>query len=157
MSAAACLAPAPSPMDGAPVSVFLPGLVLGLVCLAVLLIVVLPRVLSWHRARGREVLDPLQAEEMMLGHGVLVVDLRDAETFRRKGHIRGCLHVPFPELARRFETPDPAARRPMVLVDESDALACRAYDLLRARGFEWIYVLKGGMRAWREAKRPLTR
>ncbi|HJW71659.1 MAG TPA: rhodanese-like domain-containing protein, partial [Geothrix sp.] len=93
---------------------------------------------------------------MMVGSGVLVVDLRDGETFRRKGHIRGCLHVPFPELPSRFGTPDPAARRPMVLVDESDALSWQAYDLLQARGFDWIYVLKGGMRAWRGAKRPLA-
>jgi len=30
-------------------------------------------------------------------------------------------------------------------------------DLLTARGFTWVYVLKGGMVAWRSASRPLTR
>lgn len=147
-------APLPSGSDPAPL--YLPGLTLGLACLVLLLLVALPRILSWRRTRERQALDPLQLEEMLLGSGVLVVDLRDGETFRRKGHIRGCLHVPFPELARRFEAPDPAARRPLVLVDETDALACQAYDLLRARGFDWIYVLKGGLRAWRGAKRPVA-
>lgn len=157
MSAAARLAQQPVSGGGAQAGLYLPGLILGLVCLLVLLFVALPRILSWYRARGREVLDPLQLEEMLLGAGVLVVDLREGETFRRKGHIRGCLHVPFPELPRRFGTPDPAARRPMVLVDESDALSHQAYDQLRARGFQWVYVLKGGMRAWRGARRPLAR
>lgn len=134
----------------------LPGLLLAIACLLILLPLVLPRLASWRRAKGRPVLEPLQVEELLLGPGALVVDLRDPAAFR-EGHIRGCLHVPFPELGHRFSAPDPKARRAMVLVDETDALAHQAYDLLTRRGFDWLYVLKGGMRAWRRANRPVAR
>ena len=135
---------------------FLPGLVFAALCLLLLFGVALPRLRSWRRGRGRPVLDPLQLEELLQGPGVLLVDLRDDAAFRR-GHIRGCLHVPFGDLARRFEIPDPRAKRALVLVDETDALSHRGLDLLTAKGFSWIYVLKGGMRAWRGESRPVVK
>jgi rhodanese-related sulfurtransferase len=135
---------------------FLPGLVFAALCLVLLFAVALPRLRSWLRGKGRPVLDPLQVEELLQGPGVLLVDLREDEAFRQ-GHIRGCLHVPFGELTRRFAAPDPQAKRALVLVDETDALSHRALRLLMARGFEWVYVLQGGMRAWRSESRPVVK
>mgnify|MGYP000079956367 CR=1 FL=1 len=135
---------------------FLPGLVFSTLCLLLLFAVALPRLRSWRRGQGRPVLDPLQVEELLQGPGVLLVDLRENEAFRR-GHIRGCLHVPFAELTRRLAAPDPQAKRALVLVDETDALSHRALRQLTARGFEWVYVLKGGMRAWRAESRPVVK
>lgn len=135
---------------------FLPGLVFSALCLLLLFAVALPRLRSWRRGQGRPVLDPLQVEELLQGPGVLLVDLREDEAFRR-GHIRGCLHVPFAELTRRLAAPDPQAKRALVLVDETDALSHRALRQLTARGFEWVYVLKGGMRAWRAESRPVVK
>lgn len=135
---------------------FLPGLVFAALCLLLLFAVALPRLRSWRRGQGRPVLDPLQVEELLQGPGVLLVDLREDEAFRR-GHIRGCLHVPFAELTRRLAAPDPKAKRALVLVDETDALSHRALRQLTARGFEWVYVLKGGMRAWRAESRPVVK
>ena len=135
---------------------FLPGSLLAVVCLLILVLVVLPRLASWRRGRGRPVLDPVQVSELISGSGALVVDLRSAEAFRT-GHIRGCLHVPFAELPTRFAVPDPKARRALILVDETDEQSHHALDLLMARGFNWVYVMKGGMRAWRQGNRPIAK
>jgi rhodanese-related sulfurtransferase len=133
---------------------YLPGVLFAAFCLLILFLVVLPRLGSWRRGRGRPVLDPVQVEELISGSGALVVDLREVRAFRA-GHIRGCLHVPFEQLATRFAAPDPKARRALILVDETDELSHRAFDLLTRRGFSWLYVMKGGMRAWRRASRPM--
>jgi rhodanese-related sulfurtransferase len=135
---------------------WLPGAFFAVLCLIVGFLVSLPRIAAWRRAKGRPVLNPLQLEAMLTGSGALVVDLRNAQDFA-KGHIRGCLHVPFAEFQARFTQPDPKAKRAMILVDETDILSHQALDLLTARGFTWIYVLKGGMEAWRSASRPLVR
>lgn len=135
---------------------FLPGLVFAALCLVLLFLVALPRLRSWRRGQGRPVLDPLQVEELLQGPGVLLVDLRDEAAYR-KGHIRGSLHVPFGDLPNRFKAPDPQAKRALVLVDETDALSHRALKHLTARGFDWVYVLQGGMRAWRGASRPVVK
>jgi rhodanese-related sulfurtransferase len=102
------------------------------------------------------VLDPLQLEELLLGTGALILDLRHPDLFR-KGHIRGAMNLTPEELATRFRVPDPSARRALVLADETDELSHQAYDLLRTRGFDWLYILKGGMRAWRAKSRPLVK
>lgn len=135
---------------------YLPGLLFAAFCLLVLFFVALPRIRSSRRARGRKVLDPVQAEELLMGAGALVVDLRSLEAFRT-GHIRGSLHLPFPELASRFTAPDTKAKRALILMDETDELSHKAYDLLLSRGFDWLYVLKGGMRAWKSASRPVVK
>ena len=135
---------------------YLPGIVIAAVCLLILLLVVLPRMASWGRGRGRPVLDPVQVSELLSGSGALVVDLRNLEAFR-SGHIRGSLHVPYDELATRFAAPDAKAHRDMILVDETDALAHHAYDLLAKRGFGGLYVMKGGMKAWRRGNRPIAK
>jgi rhodanese-related sulfurtransferase len=133
-----------------------PSLVFAALCLLILVGVGLPRFRSWQRGRHRPVLDPLQLEELLLGTGALVLDLRDPAAFQR-GHIRGAMNLSLDQLAARFRTPDPTARRALVLADETDEVSHRAYDLLRARGFDWLYVLKGGMRAWRARSRPLAK
>jgi rhodanese-related sulfurtransferase len=85
-----------------------------------------------------------------------VLDLRSPSAFQQ-GHIRGAMNLTLDQLAARFRTPDPAARRALVLADETDEISHRAFDLLRERGFDWLYVLKGGMRAWRARSRPLVK
>src|SRR5664279_2755983 len=121
--------------------VYLPGLQIAAVCLVLLLLVALPAIASWRRARGRHVLDTAAVESLLLGAGALVVDLREPRDFRT-GHIRGCLQVPFGEVAARFPAPDPKAIRSLVLVDETDVLSHRVYALLIRRGFEGVYVMK---------------
>ncbi len=133
---------------------YLPGVLFAAVCLLLLFLVALPRLGSWRRGRARPVLDPVQVEELISGSGALVVDLREVRAFKA-GHIRGCLHVPFEQLGTKFTAPDPKARRALILVDETDELSHRAFDLLTQRGFSWLYVMKGGMRAWRRASRPM--
>jgi rhodanese-related sulfurtransferase len=136
--------------------VYLPALQIAAVCLVLLVLVALPGIASWRRARGRHVLNPAAVESLLLGAGALVVDLREPKDFRT-GHIRGCLQVPFADLSTQLLAPDPKATRSLILVDETDALSHRAYDLLVRRGFGGIYVMKGGMRAWRRASRPVAK
>jgi len=133
-----------------------PGLVFAGLSLVALLGVALPRIQSWRRGRHRPVLDPLQLEELLLGPGVLVLDLREPADFRG-GHIRGAMNLSLDQLATRFQAPDSAAKRAIVLVDETDEASHLALDLLRGRGFDWLYVLKGGMRAWRARSRPVVK
>ena len=152
---AAALAP-PTLEGGMQHGVYLPGLQIAAVCLVLLLLVALPGIASRRRARSRHVLDPAAVESLLMGAGALVVDLREAKDFRT-GHIRGSLQVPFGDLATRFTAPDPKASRSLILVDETDELSHRAYELLVHRGFGGICVMKGGMRAWRRARRPVAK
>lgn len=108
------------------------------------------------RARHNKVLDPIQVEELMIGTPPQIIDLRTNETYRgEKGHIRGTINIPFEELFRRVGELEHDQKRPIVLVDESDALSHQAARGLAEKGYSWVYVLKGGMRAWRRSNLPI--
>ena len=84
------------------------------------------------------------------------MDLRTREAYAgEEGHIRGALNIPFSELRQRIAELDTSNPRPIVLVDENDLLSHQAMPLLEARGHRWIYVLKGGYRAWVRANYPV--
>jgi rhodanese-related sulfurtransferase len=109
------------------------------------------------RAKLNPTMDPIQVEELMHGTPPLILDLRPVEEFKGKlGHLRGALNIPFSELARRIdEVRGSTGNRPVILVDQDDRLSHLAVPLMRKEGFEWLYVLKGGMKWWVAKKLPV--
>lgn len=110
---------------------------------------------SRWRARGKSTLDTTQLEELVIGSPPQIVDLRSEQEFRGvRGHIRNAVNIPFSQLQQRLGELNTKNPRPIVLVDESDVLSHLAFPMLAARGYTWLYVLRGGMKAWRRAKLP---
>lgn len=108
--------------------------------------------------KGGPTLEPRQVEELMSGSGPMIIDLRPPQVFAAKpGHIRGAANIPLAFLPRELEKLDPREKRPIVLVDDTDELSHRAFLLCKAKGFGWVYVLKGGMKAWKKAGMPMYR
>jgi rhodanese-related sulfurtransferase len=136
-----------------------PWAILGGVSLILILIALTMKLRSLPsnlRARNKSTLDPTQLEELMIGTPPQIVDLRpEAAYLSEKGHIRGAVNIPFNEFKKRIDELDTSHPRPIVLVDESDALSHQVLPLLEERGHRWIYVLKGGFKAWRRAKYPV--
>jgi len=108
------------------------------------------------RARRRPTMTPQQLEGLLQGTPPRIVDLRPREIFEgAKGHIRGAMNIPLSELRLRVGELDARQRDAIVLVDETDRLSHRALPMLSQEGHGWIYVLRGGMRAWRRNKLPV--
>lgn len=127
----------------------------GLLLLLIVIILKARDLPSRLRARGKSTLDPVQLEELMGGTPPNILDIRAEPEFRGEhGHIRGAVNIPFAQLQKRLDELDTSHPRPIVLVDENDILSHQAFPLLEARGHTWIYVLRGGMKAWRRAKMP---
>lgn len=138
-----------------PAPVSIPLAIAALAVLA-MLILRLTRLPSDLRARKHPTLDPTQVDGLMMGDPPQVIDLRPREAFLSKeGHLRGAVSMPASEFEARIHELDTSHPRPIVLVDESDMLSHLFVPLLVARGHQWVYVLRGGMRAWRRAKLPL--
>lgn len=109
------------------------------------------------RAKLNPTMDPVQVEELMHGTPPLILDLRTAEEFKGKqGHLRGALNIPFHDLKQRIDdVRGSTGNRPVILVDKDDRLSHLAVPLMRREGFEWLYVLKGGMKWWTARKLPV--
>jgi rhodanese-related sulfurtransferase len=81
----------------------------------------------------------------------LVIDVRGPDEFDGPlGHIEGSLNVPLLALAAHY--PEiVAAGRPVVCVCLTDKRSAAAAAQLAAAGLGNVTVLRGGMKAWREA------
>jgi rhodanese-related sulfurtransferase len=82
----------------------------------------------------------------------LVVDVRGADEFGGPlGHIEGACNIPLPELVGRYGELARAGGRPIVCVCLTDRRSSAAAAQLAAAGVDGVSVLRGGMKAWREA------
>lgn len=133
----------------------------GLIGLSALIFLAAVIISWWRHVRDRRLtesggIDSVQLDELRIGESPLLVDLRPESVFRSsKGHIRGALNIPFETLPRRIKDVDMQNKRPVVLVDEGDERLLEAGALLRDHGIQWLYLLKGGMKAWRRKGHPL--
>jgi len=130
---------------------------IAILSVVVLLGMWLSKLPSAFRARKGGVLDPLQLEVLMPGVRPTIIDLRPRKEFLGKnGHIRSAISIPIPEIMERLEEIRKESKgKPLVLVDETDALSHWARPIFEANGFTWLYVLKGGLRAWRAGRLPV--
>lgn len=136
--------------------IIIPGAIATLAIMVVLCMWII-RLPSVFRSRKGGVLDPMQLEMLMPGVKPTIVDLRPRDEFLGKhGHIRSAISVPLPELMERIEEIRKESRgKPVVLVDETDELSHKIRPVFEANGFTWLYVLKGGLRAWRAGNLPI--
>ncbi|MCT2292718.1 ThiF family adenylyltransferase [Janibacter hoylei] len=110
---------------------------------------VLPTPVADTEPGGIPLVSPADLADQLSGaHAPFVLDVRDAYELA-SGIVPGAVHIPVPTL-----TGDPASSdalptdRDIVLVCHSGARARLAATTLRARGFEHLHVLDGGMLAW---------
>jgi rhodanese-related sulfurtransferase len=81
----------------------------------------------------------------------LVLDVRGRDEFDGPlGHIDGALNIPLPDLAAR-QAEITTANRSIVCVCLTDKRSAAAAAQLAAAGVGEVSVLRGGMKAWREA------
>ena len=100
-------------------------------------------------------IDPESARELMERGGVAPIDLR-VETEFRAGRLPGARSLPLSTLAARLDE----LPRAGVIVLYGDGPAERvlgAYHLIRSRRAGDVYVLEGGLEAWRRLGYRLER
>ena len=105
------------------------------------------------RARaGGAALTTLQATQLINGKHAQVIDVRDGAEFAR-GTLPNARHIPLAELGARGPK-ELKKDRPVIVLCNSGNIAGRAAAQLRAAGLAEVYVLAGGLNAWREAGLP---
>jgi rhodanese-related sulfurtransferase len=121
----------------------------GLLLVALLL-------LFWReRASGAFRIDPSTATRLINKEQALVLDLRDNNAFGQ-GHIVGAKNIPNTRLAQDVQELAKFKEKPIILVCDMGRLSPASGTLLRKQGFTKVYMLTGGIQAWRSAGLPLT-
>jgi len=113
--------------------------------------------LMWReRVIGASRVDPQQATQLINKEQALVVDLRDNAAFLQ-GHIVGAKNIPHTRLAQSQQELSKYKEKPIILTCEMGRQSGPSGMILRKMGFTRVYMLAGGVQAWRAAGLPLTK
>jgi rhodanese-related sulfurtransferase len=111
--------------------------------------------LVWPLVRGRAggpSVSTLQATQLINGKHAQVVDIRAADEFA-KGSLPNARNVPRDKLK---DAPAGLKKdKPVIVVCNTGSTAASAAAQLRALGYGEVYVLGGGLAAWRAAGLPV--
>jgi len=111
--------------------------------------------LAWPLIRSRAAgpaLSTLQATQLINARNAVVLDVRTPQEFAT-GSLPGARNVPADKLGEKL--PDIKKDKPVIVVCASGGRAGRAAAQIRAGGHAEVYVLAGGIAAWRDAGLPI--
>jgi rhodanese-related sulfurtransferase len=111
--------------------------------------------LAWPLLRNRaggSALSTLQATQLINSRNAVVVDVRSPEEFAR-GSLPNARNVPAEKLGERMR--EIKKDKPVIVVCATGNRAGRVAAQLRAGGFGEVYILAGGLAAWRDAGLPI--
>ncbi len=86
----------------------------------------------------------------------VILDVRQPEEFR-EGHIAGARQVPMGELGDQLGKLARFKDKPVVVYCQTGSRSARACSRLVGEGFEDVYNLAGGIRAWQSDKLPVKK
>jgi len=95
-----------------------------------------------------------QAVQLM-NRGAVVVDVRTPADFAG-GHLVSSKNIPL-ETLEADQSKEKFRKKNVLVVCDSGNSSGRAANLLRAAGFDNVFSVRGGIRAWREDNLPLVK
>lgn len=108
-----------------------------------------------RRKGGGVRLTPQLTTQLINKEKAVVLDIRDVNAFG-SGHITGAINIPLPTLDNSVKQLEKYKERPLVVVCATGQKASVVMNKLRKQGYTKIYILAGGIAAWKNANLPLV-
>lgn len=127
----------------------------NILLLAIILVCVLTLSAPYvaRRRYGPEV-DHTSATELINRKNAQIIDLRNPKDFKKEC-IAHSVNIPADRIHKELDRIEKG--RPILLVDDDGRRARMASPLLRGVGHKEVYILQGGLNAWRRAQLPFSR
>ena len=109
-----------------------------------------------RRATGGPWVTPVQATHLINREDAFVVDVREPEEFGA-GHVLGAKNVPLSRMAAAGADLGKRKAKPVIVCCETGNRSASAAATLRKQGFERVFNLAGGMKAWQDAGLPIEK
>lgn len=112
---------------------------------------------SKHQGPGSGKLTSAAVTQLINRENGLIVDVRDANAYR-EGHIVNAKNMPLTDFDRLQEKLLATHReKPVILVDASGLKTPALLVRIKKAGFQKVFLLKGGMDAWKMDNMPVTK
>lgn len=122
----------------------------------VFVIIMLTQEQALPKMQGVTMLSAERAVNLINRENALILDIRDPEAFKA-GHIVDAINLPAHEASVDTTTLDKDKGKALLFIDDTGKQAASAAANLHKAGFERVFVLTGGLAAWREAQLPLVK
>jgi rhodanese-related sulfurtransferase len=99
---------------------------------------------------------PTQATQLINREDAVVLDVRSANEFQ-EGHIGGARNIPADALEQHKKQLDKLKDKPVIVCCIAGPRSTKVAGWLTANGFERVYLLSGGIRAWQSENLPLVK
>jgi len=124
------------------------------------LLIALSALLIWNlfgdSVSGIKAVVPAEMTRLINHDNAIVIDIRPQEEFVN-GHVINSINYPLADLESRKSELDKYKDKPLVLYCQTGAESSRVIRGFKNEGFSNIFVLKGGMQAWKNANMPVMR
>ncbi|MDO8736826.1 MAG: rhodanese-like domain-containing protein [Thermoleophilia bacterium] len=110
--------------------------------------------ISGGAGAGINEIDAGEAATLISQKGAVVFDVRTSAEYAA-GRIPRANHVPLRQLPQRMESLNKYKSRPVLVSCRTGRRSASACAYLTENGFEEVYNLKGGLRAWTHARQKV--
>ena len=127
--------------------------------LLVVIAVVSGAMLVWpylRRATGGPWVTPAQATHLINREDASIIDVREPAEYGA-GHVLGAKNVPVARIDAAGAELAKRKAKPVIVYCGSGDSSTRVAARLRKQGFERVFSLAGGMKAWQEAGLPVEK
>lgn len=114
-----------------------------------------------HAKAGIENLTPDQVSEELANNNATLIDLRETEEFAQNGRIPGAIHAPrgmvefYADKTTPYHRPEFDKSRRLIFHCAGGGRSALAVATLKEMGYKNIAHLDGGIKAWKEAGKPV--
>ncbi len=121
---------------------------------AVLLFIMIIQVELSGNVGGISMLSPQQVVNLINRSHAIVFDVRNKQSFK-DGHITDAVSVDSEQLGSPSKKIQKFKTKPIIIACDQGMQAPKFAKQLRSQGFETVYGIKGGMKAWQQDNLPL--
>lgn len=106
--------------------------------------------------QGGSKLSSQEATRLINSERATVVDLREKSLYEN-GHITDAIHLPQSSIMSSLSKINNLKNKPIILVDTTGHQSIATRHKLSKEGFTQLFILSGGVNAWKEAGLPLIK
>lgn len=125
----------------------------------VLIVVASAAMLAWSyfaEAGTKASLEVTQAVQCINKEKGCFVDVSDLQEYQQ-GHIKKAKHIALADLEAQLPLVFKDKEKSLIMVCPSGVRSLKALSIARRLGYQQVYSLKGGMKAWQAAQMPIEK
>ena len=121
-----------------------------------LMLSVIVLLLSINPGSGMQKISPMQLPTLQNRESAVVVDVCEAEAFK-KGHIEQAINLPLEQINDKISKLSKHKNKPIIIACQNGTRSAKAVSILRGKEFTQLYILEGGLDAWKKENLPLVK